>query len=113
MVLGEFSSQTGGHLMLSELELTIQFPPGSTVLIPSTIMTHSNAKILQGETRYSFTQYAAGALFCYIDNRIQSEQAVVNDPNLASNARCRHNEARSLRWHKGFTLFPHISEYAT
>jgi hypothetical protein len=37
--------------------LVMEFPPRATVLM------HYNLRIQQGETRYSFTQYAAGSLF--------------------------------------------------
>jgi hypothetical protein len=34
------------------------FPPGSTIIFPSTVICHSNTTIEASETRYSFTQYA-------------------------------------------------------
>ncbi|KAI0039143.1 hypothetical protein FA95DRAFT_1456579, partial [Auriscalpium vulgare] len=60
--LGNFDHAKGGHLILWELKLVIEFPPGSTILIPSAILTHSNTPIQDGETRQSFTQYCAGDL---------------------------------------------------
>jgi hypothetical protein len=36
--LGAFDPQRGGHLVLWDLCLVIQFPPGSTILIPSAIL---------------------------------------------------------------------------
>ncbi|KAI0038924.1 hypothetical protein FA95DRAFT_1504882 [Auriscalpium vulgare] len=60
--LGNFDHTKGGHLVLWELKLIIEFPPGSTILIPSALITHSNTPIQDGEMRQSFTQYCAGDL---------------------------------------------------
>ncbi|KAI0037997.1 hypothetical protein FA95DRAFT_1613711 [Auriscalpium vulgare] len=60
--LGRYNPKLGGHLILWDLKLVIEFPPGSTILIPSALLTHSNVAIRQGETRRSFTQYCAGGL---------------------------------------------------
>jgi hypothetical protein len=49
-------------------QLVIEFPPGSTILIPSSILSHSNTAVDDQEHRYSFTQYAAGGLFRWVDN---------------------------------------------
>jgi hypothetical protein len=46
----------------------INFPAGCTILIPSAIVHHSNTAIKVGESWYSFTQYAAGRLFWWINN---------------------------------------------
>ncbi|MDQ1532191.1 MAG: hypothetical protein QOE37_2344 [Microbacteriaceae bacterium] len=49
----------------------IEFPPGSTVLIPSACLYHSNTAIQAGERRYSFTQYTSGGLFRWVDQGFQ------------------------------------------
>ncbi|KAJ6475014.1 hypothetical protein C8R47DRAFT_1076083 [Mycena vitilis] len=51
----------GGHLILCDCKLILEFPPGTTILIPSAAIFHSNIPISKGEHRYSFTQYTAGA----------------------------------------------------
>ncbi|KAF6741064.1 hypothetical protein DFP72DRAFT_835414 [Ephemerocybe angulata] len=71
--LGEFNSKTGGHLVIEELGIVIEFPAGSTILLPSAVFTHSNTAIQPGETRVSFTQYTSGALFRYADNGYRTE----------------------------------------
>src|SRR6266487_4690931 len=79
--LGRFDSKRGGHLILWDLKLVIQFPAGSTILIPSATIQHSNVRIQPGETRMSFTQYTAGGLFCWVDSGFQTAaQFKVNDP---------------------------------
>ncbi len=36
--LGRFDPRFGGHLVLWDLKLVLDFPPGSTILIPSAIL---------------------------------------------------------------------------
>ncbi|THU84434.1 hypothetical protein K435DRAFT_624512, partial [Dendrothele bispora CBS 962.96] len=66
---GWFDPDKGGHLILRDLGLMVRFPPGSTILIPSALITHSNTPIQKGETRYSFVQYSAAGLFHWVYNR--------------------------------------------
>lgn len=57
----------GGHFVLPACRLIIEFPAGSTIFVPSSILEHYNMPISPHERRYSFTQYAAGALFRWVD----------------------------------------------
>ena len=43
--LGPFDPTRGGHLVLWDLKLVIEFPSGSTILIPSATLQHSNVAI--------------------------------------------------------------------
>ncbi|KAF8238247.1 hypothetical protein L208DRAFT_1243191 [Tricholoma matsutake] len=43
--LGEFNADHSGHLALWHLGLVIWFPPGSTIIIPSAILLHSNIEL--------------------------------------------------------------------
>lgn len=74
--LGCFDPVAGGHLVLEELQLVVEFPPGATVLIPSAVVTHSNTTI-QGERRYSFTQYASSTLFSYVKNGMRTTRSLL------------------------------------
>ncbi|KAF9036136.1 hypothetical protein BJ165DRAFT_1316006, partial [Panaeolus papilionaceus] len=67
VALGNYDPRKGGHLVLWKCKLVVEFPPGSLILIPSAVITHSNTTLLPHETRYSFTQYSAGALFRWVD----------------------------------------------
>ncbi|KAK7001896.1 hypothetical protein R3P38DRAFT_3326798 [Favolaschia claudopus] len=71
--LGNFDYTKGGHLVLWECKLVLEFPPGSTILIPSAALFHSNTLISAGESRYSFTQYTAGGLFRWVERGFKSE----------------------------------------
>jgi hypothetical protein len=70
---GSFDPDKGGHIVLWELKLIVRAPPGSTILIPSAVITHGNTPIQRGEERYSFTQYTPGALFRWVDNGFQTQ----------------------------------------
>jgi hypothetical protein len=72
--LGTFDYTKGGHLILWDCKLILEFPPGCTILIPSAAIFHSNTRIAEHETRYSFTQYTAGALFRWVERGFRSEK---------------------------------------
>jgi hypothetical protein len=65
---GKFDFLRGGQIILWDLGLVIDFPPGSIILILSAVIRHSNTTIEASETCYSFTQYAAGGLFHWVRN---------------------------------------------
>ncbi|KAI0703089.1 hypothetical protein C8Q76DRAFT_697500 [Earliella scabrosa] len=72
---GTYDYKQGGHLILWDLGIAFEFPPGATILIPSAILAHSNAAIQPGETRYSLTQYTAGGLFRWVECGLQSQKS--------------------------------------
>jgi hypothetical protein len=89
--LGNFNPQESGQLILWEFKLVIDFPPGSTILIPSAVVTHSNARIAPGksslyslqlslahratgEERMSITEFTAGKLFQYAENGCMTDK---------------------------------------
>lgn len=59
----DYDPKKGGHFIMWDCKLV-----SATLLIPSAIITHSNVLVAAHEKRYSFTQYAAGALFRWVDN---------------------------------------------
>ncbi|KAJ7059938.1 hypothetical protein C8F01DRAFT_1210493 [Mycena amicta] len=75
--LGVFDPLLGSHLVLWDLKLIIEFPPGSTIAIPSALLRHSNTSLQAGEIRYSVTQFSAGGLFRYVDNGFQLQEEAV------------------------------------
>jgi len=104
--LGRFDPTKGGHLILWELGLVIEFPPGSTILLPSAIFTHSNTSISKGETRYSFTQYAAGALFRWVDHDFQKAEDF--RASRTPEQLVELEEQKKGRWSFGLSLFPRL-----
>ncbi|KZP05964.1 hypothetical protein FIBSPDRAFT_765144, partial [Athelia psychrophila] len=72
---GNYDPKHGGHLILFDIDKIIEFPPGSTILIPSSVMRHGNTPIREGEMRVSMTQYAAGGIFRWVDNGFVKQDA--------------------------------------
>ncbi|KAF8144405.1 hypothetical protein K438DRAFT_1910946 [Mycena galopus ATCC 62051] len=70
--LGNFDATKGGHLVLWDLKLVVEFPPGALILLPSATIAHSNVPVQLGEERVSFTQFSASGIFRYIDNNFQT-----------------------------------------
>ncbi|KAJ8507565.1 hypothetical protein ONZ45_g10076 [Pleurotus djamor] len=74
--LGEYNYRRGGHLILWDLGLVIEFPPGATILIPSAALHHSNTPIAEDETRYSVTQYTAAEIFHWVHDGFRMAKEV-------------------------------------
>ncbi|KAJ3751711.1 hypothetical protein EV360DRAFT_97671 [Lentinula raphanica] len=101
--LGQFDPDRGGHLILWDLGLIIRFPPGSTILIPSALLTHSNLPIQKGEERYSIIQYSSSGLFRWVYNGFMSDKdflATSNSEDLEKRER-----DRKARWGDGLKMF--------
>ncbi|KAJ7212391.1 hypothetical protein B0H12DRAFT_1205796 [Mycena haematopus] len=81
---GDFNHQRGGHIYLKQLKAVIEFPSGSSVLILSGACDHGNTPIAVGETRYSMTQYAAGALFRWAAYGYQTTKSLLAQPGGAT-----------------------------
>ncbi|KAJ7164584.1 hypothetical protein C8R43DRAFT_1122461 [Mycena crocata] len=101
--LGWFNPDLGGHLILWDLKLVIRFPPGSTILLPSAIIRHSNVPVAAHERRYSFTQYTAGGLFRWIRNGFQTEEAF--EKSATKTAKAARDAAAATRWAEGVAMF--------
>jgi hypothetical protein len=105
--LGSFDPTKGGQLVLWEAKLAIDFPPGSLILLPSSIITHSNIPVAKGDSRASFTQYAAGGLFRYVDYNFCTEKELKqSDPSLWKII----SEKRADNWKAGCSLIPLLDE---
>lgn len=74
-------------------------------------MRHSNVAIQGGETRYSFTQYSAGGLFCWVDHGFQSERAYRAGWSEARKE--QEAEVGCRRWEEGMGLFMTLDELCT
>ncbi|KAF8954588.1 hypothetical protein BDZ97DRAFT_1602946, partial [Flammula alnicola] len=104
--LGSYDPTKGGHLILWDCHLVIEFPPGSTILFPSAVIWHSNVAISKEETRYSFAQYSAGGLFRWVDNHhMKADDYYASlSPEELANVEAQ-NQAR---WQFGLSLFPKL-----
>ena len=100
--LGSFDPKHGGHLVLWDFGLIVQFPPGATALIPSALIFHSNTTVQPGEVRYSLVQYASARIFRWLNNGNSTdtawfEQATPQDIEARNKEQARRweNAARS------------------
>lgn len=99
--LGRFDATKGGHIILWEPKLVIEFPRGSTILIPSATITHSNIPVQEGDARTSFTQYCPGGIFRYVDNGFRTQEALkTEDPEEYE----RLEGLKGGRWGAGLAL---------
>lgn len=106
--LGSFDPTHGGHLVLWDLGYAIQFPPGSTILIPSAVIRHSNTPIADNETRYSFAQYSAGALFRWVDNGCQRQADW--EAGASAEEKAQRLQDQSTRWIRGLEMLSTVEE---
>lgn len=100
----------GGHLVLWDLGVMIQFPPGATILLPSALLRHSNTTIQQGETRYCFIQYFAGGLFRWVENGFCTNDDW--DEKASEDDVEKRNELEAQSWQATLDTFLNISQLA-
>jgi hypothetical protein len=61
-------------LVLWDYGLAVDFPAGSTILLPSSVVIHSNTSIKEEEERFSIVQYAASGLFRWAENHCSNHE---------------------------------------
>ena len=106
--LGRFNHKQGGHLVLWDFGLVIDFPPGSTILIPSSLFVHSNTPIQEEETRSSIVQYAAGGLVRWVNRGFQSDKDWM--AKASAEDQQRDQEEQKLRWVKAAGMYTKVEE---
>ncbi len=70
--LGHYDHTKGGHIILFNLRMAVEFPPSASILIPSGVVRHANVAIQSGEMRQAFTQYCPGGLLRWVDGGFQT-----------------------------------------
>ena len=103
MALGTYDYTKGGHLVLPDLNLIVQFPPGCFIFIPSATIRHGNIPVGPDEVRSSWTLYAAGGLFRWVDWGFKSIKSLSKDDLALEKA------GRAARWQEALAKFPHIN----
>lgn len=92
--LGPYDHKQGGHFVLYDLKLIIEFPSGWTALLPSATLCHGNTRIQEGERRYSITQYIPGSLFRWVRHKFRLAKNVPDEERAeldgTSEDRIRH-----------------------
>jgi hypothetical protein len=86
----------------------IRFPPGSTLLIPSALVRHSNVPIRAHETRSSITQYTAGGLFRWVRNGCKTDEAFQCSASKEEKAARAAEDAQ--RWEEGVKMFSVVDD---
>ena len=71
---GPYDYTRGGHLILWDLGLVVEFPPGCVIILPSALITHSNIPIGSGERRHSAAFFTAAGLLRWYHNGYMSDK---------------------------------------
>ncbi|KAH9849136.1 hypothetical protein C2E23DRAFT_738068 [Lenzites betulinus] len=96
--LGEYDYTAGGHLILWDARMIVEFPPGSTILMPSALIRHSNTTVQPHEVRYSLTQYSAGGLFRWVECGFRTQKSF-------KAAGGSYRVTGEERWRQGLDMF--------
>ena len=100
---GDFDPHEGSHLILQQFGVVTEFPPGSTILIPSSIVTHGNVPVHEHEQRSSLVHFSAGGLFRWVEYGFQTwESLKKSDPLRAA---CLWHERKTTRLPFALSLF--------
>ena len=95
-------------MILQQLGIVVEFPPGSTILLPSAVVTHGNTPIGKHETRSSLVHYTAGGLFRWVEYGFRTwEQFKAEDPIEAARV---WKERTTTRVDFALSLFSKVSE---
>jgi hypothetical protein len=105
--LGKFDATKGGHLVLWDLKLVIEFPAGALILLPLATIAHSNVPVQDGEERILFTQFSASGIFRYVDNGCQTANELVESSPEEYD---RLMDLKAARWEKGLSLLSTLDE---
>ncbi|KAK7018524.1 hypothetical protein R3P38DRAFT_3200902 [Favolaschia claudopus] len=105
--LGKYKSFHGGHVIFWQLGLVVQFPPGSSILLPAGLINYSFVKVDPDETRFSLLQWAGGGVRRFLDNggRLDMDFAAKATPNEHSGREHRREVAHEI----AIDAFPHSS----
>jgi hypothetical protein len=99
MPTGNFDPTKGGHMVIYEMGLIIEFPAGTNITLCSASMTHYNLPLGDpaNESRSSFTQYFAGGLDRHIayGYRLEVDLDMSDRRNFAALAEARWKDALS------------------
>ncbi|KAJ7676316.1 hypothetical protein B0H14DRAFT_2423560 [Mycena olivaceomarginata] len=105
--LGPFDTTKGGHLVLWDLKLVVEFPAGALILLPSATLAHSNTPVEDGEECISFTQFTGGGLFRWIDNGGRTNKQLAREDPAEYAQLMAKSESH---WEEGLSYFSTINE---
>ncbi|KAJ7178516.1 hypothetical protein C8R43DRAFT_1117893 [Mycena crocata] len=88
--------------------VAIHCPPGTTLIIPASIVRYGFTRIQPGETRYVFQQSFNAAVGRWVDHGFMSD--VDFAVACTDEERIAHEEWRSQRWQSGMEYFSRLDE---
>ncbi|KAJ7257697.1 hypothetical protein C8J57DRAFT_1074184 [Mycena rebaudengoi] len=106
---GDFDATKGAHFYMKQFQLVVEFPSGSSLLIPSAPIDHGNTPLQPGEKRYSMTQYAAAALFRWAAYGYQSAKSLLSRPG-GDKLRDAYDGVPGARWEWALSLYSKYDE---
>ena len=102
---GSFNPKAGGHFVFYDLKVAVEFPPGSTILMPSSTLKHGNTQIGTGEKRVSITQYCPGGLIRWVRYGFRPATALTREEKEKIDGSIEHQVEEGLgRWSKAAEL---------
>lgn len=109
--LGVFDPKVSALLVLFPFKMIIEFPSGSTVLLPSAVVHHANTALQPGDHRCSMTQHCAGGLFRWVDYGFKSAKTLLSEKGGEEKKR-EIDGKKGERWKFSLNLFSKIKELA-
>lgn len=87
--------------MFYDLKLAVEFPAGSTILMPSSTLGHGNTQISNGEERVSITQYCPGGLIRWVRHGFRPTTALTDAEKERIDGAAEEQVVEALgRWSK-------------
>lgn len=99
LAMGDFNPKTGGHLILKEAGVILEFGPGDLTLIPSAAVTHGNIPIPIGERRNSMALWTSGNVVSWKELGNQSWSVLTQKERDAYNVERKEAVTEMLRSH--------------
>lgn len=108
--LGDFDPTAGGHMVLHEAKVILEFGPSDIIFLPSAIITHENLPVQENEQRYSLTFYSSGELFRLWDCAFRTLKDWPKGDRAGLTA---FLDDASRRWEDGCKCFATLEQLAT
>lgn len=106
---GTYNYKLGGHLILYDLKMIVEFPPGSTILLPSATLRHANTPIQGEEHRYSLAQFCAGALIRWVKYGFRTYASLLAGPDGSDRLAEVYGQG-DIRWREAVARFSKYDE---
>ncbi|KAJ7164859.1 hypothetical protein C8R43DRAFT_850218, partial [Mycena crocata] len=86
LALGDYDWHGGGHLILWDFNLVIEFRPGETLLFPRALVRYSFVPVANTETQYTLIQFTPAPVFSIGKNLGRSDISFARDSTEAEHA---------------------------